>query len=143
MQSAEKFSDGSILKFTVQKWLTPNGSWIHKKGIEPDEKVPLPDYAKLPVIGTDAKLKLYSVSEDVKTAEKMLKALGYNPGRVDGYFDWNTKTAVEAFQMHEKMQPTGIINGDTATKLMSEVSNLITQHDTQLKKAEEVVQKEK
>lgn len=41
------------------------------------------------------------------------------------------------------MQPTGIINGDTATKLMSEVSNLITQHDTQLKKAEEVVQKEK
>ncbi|AVD55972.1 MULTISPECIES: S41 family peptidase [Heyndrickxia] len=143
VQSAEKFNDGSILKFTVQKWLTPNGSWIHKKGIEPDEKVSLPDYAKLPVIGTDAELKLYSVSEDVKTAEKMLKALGYNPGRVDGYFDWNTKTAVEAFQMHEKMQPTGIINGDTATKLMSEISNLITRHDTQLKKAEEVVQKEK
>ena len=27
--------DGSEIKLTVSKWLTPDGNWIHKKGIKP------------------------------------------------------------------------------------------------------------
>ena len=36
VQQARKFSDGSNLKLTTEKWLTPDGNWIHKKGITPD-----------------------------------------------------------------------------------------------------------
>lgn len=42
VQELEKFRDGSSLKVTVAKWLTPNGTSISDTGIEPDVKVELP-----------------------------------------------------------------------------------------------------
>lgn len=36
VQELKKLSDGSELKITVAKWLTPNGSTIDKEGIKPD-----------------------------------------------------------------------------------------------------------
>ena len=42
VQELEKFKDGSSLKVTVAKWLTPNGISISDAGIEPDVKVELP-----------------------------------------------------------------------------------------------------
>ena len=38
--------DGSGLKITSQKYLTPNKTEINKIGIEPDEKVELPQEVK-------------------------------------------------------------------------------------------------
>lgn len=48
VQSLEEFSDGSSLKLTVAKWLTPNGHCINKEGIDPDIAVELTedDYNK-------------------------------------------------------------------------------------------------
>lgn len=40
VQSVEQLSDGSSARITIARWLTPNGSEIHKKGIEPDVYVP-------------------------------------------------------------------------------------------------------
>lgn len=42
VQELEQFKDGSSLKVTVAKWLTPNGISISDTGIEPDVKVELP-----------------------------------------------------------------------------------------------------
>jgi len=42
VQELEKFKDGSSLKVTIAKWLTPNGISISDTGIEPDVKVELP-----------------------------------------------------------------------------------------------------
>jgi len=42
VQELEKFKDGSSLKITIAKWLTPNGISISDTGIEPDVKVELP-----------------------------------------------------------------------------------------------------
>jgi len=42
VQELEKFKDGSSLKVTVAKWLTPSGISISDKGIEADVKVELP-----------------------------------------------------------------------------------------------------
>lgn len=39
VQELDKYGDGSSLKVTVAKWLTPNGVSISEKGIEPDIKV--------------------------------------------------------------------------------------------------------
>lgn len=39
VQQMEDLSDGSALKITIAKWLTPNGNSISEKGLEPDIKV--------------------------------------------------------------------------------------------------------
>ena len=36
VQTFMDLSDGSGLKLTIAKWLTPNGRWIHKTGLTPD-----------------------------------------------------------------------------------------------------------
>lgn len=41
VQTLKAFGDGSSVKITIAKWLTPNGDCINKEGIEPDEKVEL------------------------------------------------------------------------------------------------------
>ena len=57
VQKAQDLTDGSNLKLTTEKWLTPKGNWIHKKGITPDVEVALPDYASLTMINPDIELK--------------------------------------------------------------------------------------
>jgi carboxyl-terminal processing protease len=43
VQTVNNLGDGSGLHITIAKWLTPNGTWVHGKGIEPDFKVDLTD----------------------------------------------------------------------------------------------------
>jgi len=35
VQKAYQLSNGATVKYTIQKWLTPNGNWIHEIGIKP------------------------------------------------------------------------------------------------------------
>lgn len=41
VQNLEDYADGSAVKLTVARWLTPNGTTIDKQGITPDIKVEL------------------------------------------------------------------------------------------------------
>lgn len=43
VQGLEKFSDGSSLKVTIAKWLTPSGISISEQGLKPDIEVELTD----------------------------------------------------------------------------------------------------
>ncbi len=36
IQQAEELGNGAGLHVTIAKWLTPNGTWVHKKGLTPD-----------------------------------------------------------------------------------------------------------
>ena len=36
VQNVPKLSNTGCIRITVKRWLTPNGSWIHKQGITPD-----------------------------------------------------------------------------------------------------------
>ncbi|MGG1674652.1 S41 family peptidase [Neobacillus sp. NRS-1170] len=139
VQTASDFADGSNLKYTIAKWLTPNGNWIHKKGIKPDYEVALPEYATLPIINPDKELALSTSSTEVQTAQKMLKAIGYDPGREDGFFDEKTKAAVIAFQKAQKLPENGVLKGDATLKLMDLLREKIKTSDTQLQKAVEVL----
>lgn len=141
VQTATDFKDGSDVKFTVAKWLTPNGEWIHEKGIEPEYKVDLPKYANLPIIDPSKKWKKSDVSSNIKTAEQMLKAVGYNPGKVDGLYDSQTEKAVQAFQKAEHLKVNGILEGDTTIELMNKLREKIIKDDPQVKKATEVLSK--
>nr|WP_241663328.1 S41 family peptidase [Peribacillus simplex] len=142
VQTAEDFEDGSNFKYTAAKWLTPEGNWIHKKGIKPDITVKLPDYASLPYISPDKELKASDSSSEVKAAEEMLKEAGHDPGKIDGFFDEATTNAVTAFQREQKIKETGTIKDDTTVKLMQVIQEKILKNDTQVKKAVEVLKKE-
>lgn len=41
IQNAEELGEGSGIHITIAKWLTPNGTWVHKKGLTPDVEVAL------------------------------------------------------------------------------------------------------
>jgi len=41
VQQLEEFNDGSKVRVTIAKWLTPKGRYIHDEGIEPDFEVEL------------------------------------------------------------------------------------------------------
>lgn len=41
IQQAEDLGGGAGIHITIAKWLTPNGTWVHGKGLEPDVKVEL------------------------------------------------------------------------------------------------------
>ena len=63
--------DGSNLEVTTAKWLTPDGNWIHEKGIKPDVEVPYPSYALLPYLNPGEEMKEGLLSPTVKAAEEM------------------------------------------------------------------------
>ena len=39
VQEPRQFSDGTGIHVTIRKWLTPKGTWVHEKGLEPDTVV--------------------------------------------------------------------------------------------------------
>ncbi|MBB2482033.1 peptidoglycan-binding protein [Bacillus sp. APMAM] len=114
VQTAIPLGDGSSIKLTMYKWLTPDGNWIHQKGINPTIEVKQPEYFYVNPLTLDHSLKLDANNEQVKLAQQILSGLGYGPGREDGYFDYQTERAVKAFQNQEKLPATGEIDPKTA-----------------------------
>jgi carboxyl-terminal processing protease len=74
VQSLENFSDQSSIKVTVAKWLTPNGSTIQDKGIEPDIKVEMTeddyDQVKDPQMDKAMEVLIKGPEEVKKTLEQ-------------------------------------------------------------------------
>jgi len=58
VQQVKKLSDGSMIKYTVENWLTPNGNWIDKVGIEPTNVVEMnASYYENPIVENDNQLQ--------------------------------------------------------------------------------------
>lgn len=139
VQSPKNLRDGSNLKLTTAKWLTADGNWIHKKGIEPTVSVPYPSYAMLPFLDPATEMKEGMNTPTIKAAEEMFEAVGYNPGEVDGQFDEQTTQAVKKIQEDLKVDVTGILEGETTIGLMNKLRTKIQVDDPQLLKAKELL----
>jgi carboxyl-terminal processing protease len=113
----DELGDGSLVKLTVYKWLLPDGTWIHKKGIAPDLQVSQPEYFMASRLPRDLVLKYDSTGEAVKNLQNIMEGVGFPADRKDGYFSLATKTALEAFQMQESLPVTGEVNAATAQRL--------------------------
>lgn len=72
----------------------------------------------------------------------MLEALEYELDKNDGFFDEETEAAVKAFQKDNKLEETGVIEGETTVKLMEALREKLLENDTQIKKAIEVLKEE-
>nr|WP_306813030.1 S41 family peptidase [Paenibacillus soyae] len=133
--------DGSLVKMTIAKWLTPDGNWIHEKGITPNKIVAPPDLYTVARMNLKETLKLDSLSEQVRSAQIMLHGLGYEPKREDGYFGAETADAVKKFQQEHGVPVTGEIDAATAGTLEQAVIKWIQnkENDAQLLEAVKAV----
>lgn len=58
VQQTKKLLDGSMIKYTTQKWLTPNGNFINEEGVSPTNVVELSEeYFNNPSRSTDNQLQ--------------------------------------------------------------------------------------
>ncbi|MFB9324806.1 S41 family peptidase [Paenibacillus aurantiacus] len=139
VQQFTQLDDGSVLKLTKAQWITPDGSWIHKKGIEPTTVVEPPAYTQLSSLPIGLALKNGDYGDQVKTAEQMLKVLGYLPGEVGGVFDDAMERAVEQFQRGQALPGTGVLNDKTAYRMTTLLAERYNREDPQRKKAEDTL----
>ncbi|MFZ0474246.1 MAG: S41 family peptidase [Halobacillus sp.] len=141
VQQAIPMGDGSTIKLTLYKWLTPNGNWVHEKGVEPTIEVKQPSYFYTNPVEIKEELKYNDNNEKVKNIQKMLKGLGYEPGRTDGYFNQGTKSAVEAFQAENGLEATGDVDEKTGGKLEEAIVEEVRkeENDRQMDKAVEAL----
>ncbi|HLQ95556.1 MAG TPA: S41 family peptidase [Pseudogracilibacillus sp.] len=133
--------EGDTLKLTNFKWLSPEGNWIHEKGVEPTEEQEQPDYYTVNPLQIEDTLKEDQTDEQIKTAQIMLTGLDFETDRKDGYFDESTADAVKDFQKEDDLEVTGEIDEETAGKLETEIIEAIRDgdDDKQLEKALEVL----
>ncbi len=134
VQETRGFTDGSSIKLTVARWLTPDGQWIHKRGIAPTIAVPTPSYYRLSALSMNLSTPYGLNANNVQIAvlQRMLLALGFNPGRTDGYFSQETKDAVSVFQRQNHIPVTGELNNATAYALNVAMLRLKQREDPQL-----------
>ena len=117
VQQAVEMGDGSNIKLTLYKWLTPKGNWIHQKGIQPTLQVQQPAFFNVHPLTVEKTLERDMNAEQIQYAQTMLKGLGFETGREDGYYDDRTELAVKAFQRVEGLEVTGKLDRKTAQQL--------------------------
>ncbi|WP_026570952.1 MULTISPECIES: S41 family peptidase [Sediminibacillus] len=136
VQQAIPMGDGSTIKMTLFKWLTPEGNWIHEKGIEPTIEVKQPDYFYTNPLQVEEPLQLNQNNDQVKNAQIMLSGLGYEPGNKDGLYDQETANAVQSYQSDNSLESTGKIDEQTANKLQADIIEKIREGSNDKQKEE-------
>lgn len=138
VQSVSSFQDQSELKLTVQKWLTPDGNWLHETGLVPDVFVDFPAYAYLNPLSKKQSLKLNDTQAEVSTLNQFLQALGYLSSQEATYSE-ATKRAVEQFQSDHQLAVTGEVDEETAIQIEMRLSQQLKETDPMRQKAFETL----
>lgn len=121
VQQAVSMGDGSNLKLTLYKWLTPKGNWIHYKGIEPTILVHQPDFFTVHPLTVKTAFERDMNDEQIQYAQAILTGLGFETGREDGYYDRQTEMAVTSFQKLQNLEVTGKLDRETASQLEARI----------------------
>lgn len=127
VQQAVPMGDGSSIKLTTLKWLSPKGEWINEEGVEPTIEEKQPEYYYSIPIQVEEPFSLDETSEEIANMQVMLSGLGYDTGRTDGYFDEQTAEAVKDFQADNDLEATGEVDSETGglieTQLVEKIRN--------------------
>ena len=135
------FSDGSMFKYTIAEWLTPNGKHINGKGITPDVEVTLEPALTMgaPELKKDEVYKADTVNIAAESVQTYLKFLGYAVDRTDSYFSPASSEALKQYQKDKGLKVTGEINQESISSLLSSCAikwhSNTEAYDYQMKKA--------
>lgn len=138
VQSVVSIGEDDELKFTSGKWLTAEGNWINETGIEPDQIVELPDYARLFIINPGSTFEAGQASPEINNLKSVLTALEYDVSENDVY-DESVINAIEMFQAENDLPITGDIDADAARLLNDSLRSKIEENDTQKEAALEAL----
>ena len=136
VQSTFQLADGSALKLTTSKWVSPNHVWINGEGIAPTYDIRQHDV--LYEIFYDIEEEVYqydSVSGFVRVSQEALDYLGYKLERTDGYFDKSFEKALNDFKYDCNLNPDGKLDKQTYEAILSAVirtKSMDLTKDTQL-----------
>ncbi|WP_323702372.1 S41 family peptidase [Mammaliicoccus sp. Dog046] len=134
-QVHKEFNDNSLLKYTNMRWLTPNKSYIHKKGIKPDKTISAPKYEGIEILDPEKTYQINDQSKEVSSIKIGLKALGYNIKNENDVFDEDLKQAVMSFQSDYHINSNGTFSGKTTEKFIELLRKKILKEDKQLDQA--------
>lgn len=143
VQNITQYTDSDELKLTIAKWLTPNGTWIHGKGLKPDYQA---DYPAMAYITEFDQKKTYSVGEsnsDIKNIQIALKGLGYYDDKISKEYTEKVKQTVEAYQEKNQLAVTGKVDAKTMRSIEQNVIKTLAKNDPALEKAQKVMNDEK
>lgn len=129
VQTVQSLSKDSDLKLTTSKWLTPKGEWIHGKGIKPTISVSHKEYENLLLIDDNQDYQLGMKGKSLKNINQILSVLKYDVNADSSTFDEKTAKAVIKLQEKSNIEATGIINNETAKKMMTLVAKDIANND--------------
>ena len=140
MQLIQKVVTGGAIKLTVALYRTAGGSFVDKKGVEPDYMVKnavkkLKDNPEVLPLNFSLKINEESSPEDIEAAEIRLKLLSIHPGTVDGVFDEDLEGAISKFQSEHGLGSTGILDISTQVELDNATRDIETTIDSQYLKA--------
>lgn len=132
--------NGGVLKLTVERWLTPDGTSIDGVGVIPDVELKPSMFYQLPRIILSDVFTVGDTDLKILTAQYMLRELGYDVQVLDGYFDETFVPVLKQFQTDGKLPVTGIIDVATANAINQRLSEYLADesHDLQLQKALEL-----
>ncbi|WEG74167.1 S41 family peptidase [Vagococcus intermedius] len=135
VQSVQPLSEDSDLKLTTNKWLTPKGTWIHKKGIKPTIEADYPSYAYLAPIDKGTVYSLGMVAPVIKNINGILSGLDYEVEPDTEEYTDSTLEAVKSFQQANDLEMTGEIDALTANALEAHLAKKISENDNAYKKS--------
>lgn len=103
VQETWQLSNGGEMKLSSHKWLTPSQQWIHGVGVTADFEVEANELYVMEPVPVSGSFKVGDFNKDIEYGQKVLKAMGYQVSREDGYFDEDTATAIQEFREKQKI----------------------------------------
>ncbi|REH89812.1 serine protease [Staphylococcus felis] len=134
VQTTREFSDGSLLKFTEMKWLTPHHHYIHNKGIAPDVQIKGAAYEDIKEIPNDQVFKLGDDNVNVRSIKIGLKALNYDINNLNNFYDESLEQAVISFQKQNNIPVNGEFDSETNRAFIEQLVQKSSQEDSVLDK---------
>lgn len=126
-QTQKTLSDGSILKYTYAKWLTSQGEWINEVGIKPDYEINMKTIYDFGVAKMEKTYHYNEVDNNIKYMQEMLKELGYDVDRQDGYFSQKTESALKSFESAYQLKSDGQYDKNDSLILLSALAHHVYQ----------------
>ncbi len=144
-QTQISFEDGTSMKYTIAKWLTPSGESIDGTGFEADVEVDVDDIRSMAYVefNEDDVIEADTVAENAAAVQSMLQYLGYDIDRTDTYFSVQSSEALKQFQSENDLEATGNCDYETWNALLDQSSLQLNeegeQGDNQLQRAIELL----
>ena len=140
MQTIQPLATGGALKLTIALYQSAGGSFVDGVGVSPDYYVknitkPLKKNPDALPMQFSLVINENSTSDEIEAAELRLKLLSISPGKVDGIFDQDTRSAVKEFQSMYNIPVSGELDITTQIALDNQTMNIDTTVDKQFEKA--------